>query len=259
MILRLGPSPGGSPGSCSNGRVGFTCAECPRGTFASLEGRCAQCAEGNQALWMTLGCEMIVMLEDKIEIAGWFGLICWNVMYLYFFLVPCDVFVFLFQRYWIYRGKWSTTSSSTLGYSLRFWLCFNKGDVMLFSMGTRAILVVCFSSNSRLFRGEQENTVRTSWGYRKRVIKPSGTQPTNSMTGQQHSQIPGHQDLTFLSPKIGTFFCRAKLAKPIPAADRCCRFFTMAEWVAMFVGHILFLCHSCHSCLIMVCCCVSFN
>lgn len=44
--------PGGSPGSCSNGRVGFTCAECPRGTFASLEGRCAQCAEGNQALWM---------------------------------------------------------------------------------------------------------------------------------------------------------------------------------------------------------------
>lgn len=155
----LGPSPGGSPGSCSNGRVGFTCAECPRGTFASLEGRCAQCAEGNQALWMTLGCEIVMMLEDLRN--------CWLIWVdllkcdVFIFKVPCDVFDFLFQRYWIYRGKWSTTSSSTLGYSLRFWVCFNKGDVMLFSMGTRAILVVCFSSNSRLFKGEQENVL---WG-----------------------------------------------------------------------------------------------
>eukprot|EP00435_Cladocopium_sp_Y103_P010800 s2959_g2.t2 len=42
--------PGGSPGSCSDGRVGLTCGECPRGTFASLRGHCAHCAEGSQAL-----------------------------------------------------------------------------------------------------------------------------------------------------------------------------------------------------------------
>jgi len=64
--------------------VGFTCAECPRGTFASLEGRCAQCAEGNQALWMTLGCEMVVMLEDLRN--------CWLV---WVDLLKCDVFIFL--------------------------------------------------------------------------------------------------------------------------------------------------------------------
>ena len=49
---------GGSPGSCSDGRVGPTCAECPSGSFAAL-GRCAPCAEGNQALWMSLGGEML--------------------------------------------------------------------------------------------------------------------------------------------------------------------------------------------------------
>ena len=209
----LGPSPGGSPGSCSNGRVGFTCAECPRGTFASLEGRCAQCAEGSQALWMTLGCEMVVMLEDLRNCwLIWVDLLKCDVFI--FLKVPCDVFDFLFQRYWIYRGKWSTTSSSTLGYSLRFWLCFNKGDVMLFSMGTRAFFgCLFFIKFAFVQRWARNRSVRTSWGYRKRFIKPGGTQPTNSMTGDsptgptENNQIPGHQGLTFYeSPKIGTLF-----------------------------------------------------
>jgi hypothetical protein len=47
-------SPGGSPGTCSDGRSGVTCAVCPRGTFGSLQGRCAKCVEGNQAFWLTL-------------------------------------------------------------------------------------------------------------------------------------------------------------------------------------------------------------
>lgn len=52
--------PGGSPGTCSDGRSGVTCAVCPRGTFGSLQGRCAKCVEGNQAFWLIGGAILLL-------------------------------------------------------------------------------------------------------------------------------------------------------------------------------------------------------
>eukprot|EP00435_Cladocopium_sp_Y103_P061889 s217_g23.t1 len=47
--------PGGAPGTCSAGRVGVTCAECPVGSFAWGDGTCSPCAEWNLSLWMMGG------------------------------------------------------------------------------------------------------------------------------------------------------------------------------------------------------------
>ncbi|CAL1137727.1 unnamed protein product [Cladocopium goreaui] len=47
--------PGGAPGTCSAGRIGVTCAECPAGSFAWGDGTCSACAEGNISLWMISG------------------------------------------------------------------------------------------------------------------------------------------------------------------------------------------------------------
>ena len=46
---------GGVPGTCSAGRIGVTCGECPVGSFAWGDGACSPCAEGNLSLWMSLG------------------------------------------------------------------------------------------------------------------------------------------------------------------------------------------------------------
>ncbi|CAK9091670.1 Ephrin_rec_like domain-containing protein [Durusdinium trenchii] len=49
--------PGGRPGTCMNGRVGWTCSECPVGTFArSNEEPCVQCSENQAAIAAAISC-----------------------------------------------------------------------------------------------------------------------------------------------------------------------------------------------------------
>lgn len=47
--------PGGAPGTCSFGRIGAVCGECPAGTFASSLGPCWRCREHTAALWLIVG------------------------------------------------------------------------------------------------------------------------------------------------------------------------------------------------------------
>ena len=148
------------------------------------------------------------------EIAGWFGLICWNVMYLFFLKSHVMFLIFYFSVTESIGGNEALLVVVPLviacdsGFvSIKvMWCCF-RWERGLF-------LVVCFSSNSHLFRGEQETVL---WGHLgdtendlSNLVEPN--QPIvwrviHLRDQQKNNQIPGHQDLTYYeSPKFGTFF-----------------------------------------------------
>ena len=60
LLCQLNGS-GGAPGTCSFGRIGAVCGECPAGTFASSLGPCWRCREHTAALWLTLGPSRIAL------------------------------------------------------------------------------------------------------------------------------------------------------------------------------------------------------
>lgn len=47
--------PGGVPGTCSFGRIGAVCGECPAGSYASSLGPCWPCQKHTATLWLTVG------------------------------------------------------------------------------------------------------------------------------------------------------------------------------------------------------------